>query len=142
MKKIFLPVFIIILVIIFFWYGYSLGQNKNKLPFVTNTNTKTSSPSNELAGDAPTDLYSFIKEKDFTQFAETVIEKRCPFYKPDGVTYRECLSDWEQSLESKLLTEQVDEVHAYCSTFTKKYVDETSIEGTELFLKCSIFKLQ
>lgn len=142
MKKIFLPVFIIILVIIFFWYGYSLGQNKNKLPFIADNHTKTSSPSNELGGDAPTDLYSFIKEKDFKQFAETVIEKRCPFYKPDGVTYRECLSDWEQNLESKLLTEQVDEVHAYCSTFTKKYVEETSIEGTELFLKCSIFKLQ
>lgn len=142
MKKLFLLISIIILVIIFFWYGYSLGQNKNKIPIVTNTDTKTSTSSSGLSGDTPANLYSFIKEKDFKQFAETVIEKRCPFYKPDGVTYRECLADWDQELESKLLTEQVDEVHAYCSTFTKKYVDETSIEGTELFLKCSIFKLR
>lgn len=142
MKKIFLLVFIIILVIIFFWYGYSLGQNKNKLPISANTSEKTINSLNNLNGDIPANLYSFIKEKDFKQFAETVIEKRCPFYKPDGVTYRECLSDWEQTLESKVLTEQADEVHAYCSTFTKKYVDETSLEGTELFLKCSIFKLQ
>ena len=139
MKKIFLPVFVIILVIIFFWYGYSLGKNKSST--VTNLNSKTASSSNEMNNNTA-NLYSFIKEKDFTQFAETVIEKRCPFYKPDGVTYRECLADWDQELESKLLTEQVDEVHAYYSTFTKKYVDETSIEGTELFLKCSIFKLQ
>ncbi|MFA5131937.1 MAG: hypothetical protein WC444_01265 [Candidatus Paceibacterota bacterium] len=87
-------------------------------------------------------LYDSIPDKDFVNFAKTIIEPRCPFYVPNGITYRECLSDWEQGLEAKTLTEAVDEVHAYCTTFTKKYTDESSLEGQELFLKCAIYKLQ
>ncbi|HCC05868.1 TPA: hypothetical protein DEP94_00665 [Candidatus Nomurabacteria bacterium] len=144
MKKEFIFGIVGLLTIASFYFGYQIGkEDENSQLNNKNSATDVSNYVKEQDADTtPTDLYSSIKEKDFTQFAETTIEKRCPFYKPDGITYRECLSDWEQGLESKLLTEQVDEVHAYCSTFTKKYVDETSMEGTELFLKCSIFKLQ
>lgn len=137
MKKISTLIVVITIIIISVGFGYKLGQNK-KISSILNV----SKSAKEQTGVAPSDPYSFIKENDFVQFAKNTIEKRCPFYKPDGATYRECLSDWEQSLEDKVLIEQADEVHAYCSTFTSKYVDDTSLEGSELFLKCSIFKLQ
>jgi hypothetical protein len=134
MKKVFITLAVIVLIAAAFYGGYYFANHKPVTlapQNVVTTPTKTLTP--DLAG---------ITEKDFVAFAQNTIEKRCPFYKPDGVTYRQCLSDWEQDLESKSLSEQADEVHAYCSTFTKKYVDEESLEGQELFLKCAIFKLQ
>jgi hypothetical protein len=86
-------------------------------------------------------LYDSIIEKEFVNYAKDTIQKRCPFYEPDGVTYRQCLADWEQELADAVIPELTDEVHAYCSTFTAQYADETSLEGMELFLKCSIYKL-
>lgn len=83
-----------------------------------------------------------ILDAGFTRFVSTTLEARCPYYKPDGASYRECLSAWEQELGDKLRIEELDEVHAYCSTFTSAHADETSLEGMELFLKCSIYKLQ
>ena len=100
----------------------------------TDENAKNISPSTE---NVPT-----MNDKGLADFTKNVIEKRCPYYKPSGQGYRECLSDWEQELGNKLLPEQQDEVHAYCSTFTAKYAEEDSLEGQELFLKCAIYKFQ
>lgn len=141
--KILYPLVSLLLLVIFFYF-YHLSKNE----ITTNQDTKQEETNTETLNvlgifeDMNTTLMASIQEKDFVQSAQTSIEGRCPFYKPDGATYRECLSDWEQSLEAKVLVEQADEVHAYCSNFTKKYSDETSLEGQELFLKCSIFKLQ
>lgn len=145
MKKTFL-IPVLLLIAITFVVGYQFGKSGPiESPIATATTTPaTSTPVTKKAATTsiPAGLYSFITEKDFVAFAQTAIERRCPFYKPDGATYRSCLSDWEQSLEATVLTEQADEVHAYCSTFTAKYVQESSPEGQELFLKCAIFKLQ
>ena len=89
-----------------------------------------------------TNLYEAIEEKDFVSFAINSIEKKCPFYIPDGSTYRGCLYDWADELRAKSLPEQVDEVHNYCSLITEKYTDSNSLEGHEIFAKCVIFKLQ
>ena len=141
-KKIYIGIILLIIGFLIGWYAY---QTKNLNDIKKNleaSQEKTGQYVGEIYKNMNADLYASIKEKDFVQFATTVIEKRCPFYKPDGVTYRGCLSDWEEELANKSMVEQVDEVHAYCSMFTKKYTDETSLEGTELFLKCSIYKLQ
>ena len=135
----------IILLIVGFILGWYTYQTKN-LNDISQKLNSTQEEAGQYVGNIyknmNADLYASIQEKDFILFATTVIEKKCPFYKPDGITYRECLSDWEESLASKTITEQVDEIRAYCSMFTKKYTDETSLEGVELFLKCSIYKLQ
>jgi hypothetical protein len=78
----------------------------------------------------------------FVTFASIEIDKRCPFYKPDGVSYKQCLSDWVDELSKPLLVEQIDEVYAYCEVFSKKYSESISFEQSELFTKCSIYKLQ
>lgn len=87
-------------------------------------------------------LYKGITDSSFVSFALKTIDKRCPFYEPNGVVYHECLSDWVSQLEKNLLVEQIDEVHAYCEMFSKKYTDSISFESNELFTKCSIYKLQ
>jgi hypothetical protein len=135
MKKVFITLIILLAILAAFYGGYYFANHKPvsrpiPQPVVT---TSTGQLTPDLSG---------ITEKDFVTFAQNTIEPRCPFYKPDGATYRGCLGDWEQDLESKNLTEQNDEVHAYCSKFVAKYADEQSLEGQELFLKCAIFKLQ
>ncbi len=102
---------------------------EKKVPIVATTSTEN-------------DLYKGITDTGFVTFAHATIDKRCPFYEPNGVAYHECLSDWMSELEKKLLVEQVDEVHAYCEMFSKKYADSISFESSELFTKCSIYKLQ
>ncbi len=137
-KQLYLVSFFLILLA--FIIGWTFSKNSHT--------TKITNPEEieQYVGDIyknmNSDLYASIDDKKFVQFATTTIEKKCPFYKPDGITYRACLSDWEQELEGKNLVEQNDEIHAYCSTFTQKYTDETSLAGQELFLKCAIYKSQ
>jgi hypothetical protein len=131
-----------ILLILFFTGGYFYHESKEKEQVNTLSQDEANMDMEDLFESMNRDLFATITEKDFVDYAQHVIESRCPFYRPDGTTYRTCLSDWEQDLESKVLVEQADEVHAYCSTFTNKYADESSLEGQELFLKCAIFKLR
>ncbi len=142
-KKYLLTIFLILIAFIFGWtiskYYHDKITPKN---FVDMNQEEVGNYVGDIYKNMNNDLYSSITDKDFVNFATSVIEKKCPFYKPDGVTYRTCLSDWEQSLEDKNMVEQNDEVHAYCSKFTNKYAEESSLEGQELFLKCAIYKLQ
>lgn len=75
-------------------------------------------------------------------FSSTTIEKRCPFYKPNGSEYRECLSSWVDELEEGYLVEQLDEIQNYCLSFVKANTEENSLEGAELYLRCEIYELQ
>ena len=128
-------------IVILFFVAFILLKNNNEKED-TNTFNTTQYEEDASSGKNNQDVYASITDKAFVEFATTVIEKKCPFYKPDGVTYRTCLSDWEQELNNSIIIELADEVHNYCSTFTGKYADETSLEGQELFLKCSIYKFQ
>jgi hypothetical protein len=83
-----------------------------------------------------------LSEKTLDAFASSTIETRCPFYKPNGNEYRDCLSSWVDELESNLLVEQLEEVQNYCGAFAKGIADENSNEGVELFLKCEIYTLR
>ena len=134
--------FIIFLLIIFFFAGWIISKNYQEKSVDDINQEETTKYVGDVYKNMSSDLYASITDKDFVNFATTVIEKRCPFYKPDGVTYRTCLSDWEQSLSDVVIVELTDEVHNYCSTFTREYTDETSLEGQELFLKCAIYKFQ
>ena len=89
-----------------------------------------------------TGIYSDISEKDFVTFASTTIEKRCPFYVPDGASYRECLATWVDELQQGRATESdINAINLYCETFTKNYQSQQSLAASELFIKCTIFKL-
>lgn len=87
-------------------------------------------------------IYSDINEKDFVLFASSTIETRCPFYVPDGVTYRECLAAWTEELQQGRATESdIKAINLYCETFTKNYQSKQSLASSELFIKCTLFKL-
>jgi hypothetical protein len=88
------------------------------------------------------DLYQSIDDADFVSYANTAIESRCPYYKPDGITYRQCLSDWEEELSGRISPNKQRSIHAYCGDFTAKYTDPESLQGLELFLKCAIYKFK
>jgi hypothetical protein len=103
---------------------------------------KTPQKSEVVATSSTNDIYKGITDAGFVTFASIEIDKRCPFYKPDGVSYKQCLSDWVDELSKPLLVEQIDEVYAYCEVFSKKYSESISFEQSELFTKCSIYKLQ
>jgi hypothetical protein len=87
-------------------------------------------------------LYQSIDDAGFVSYASTVIENRCPYYKPDGITYRQCLSDWEEELSAHHPLRKQTSTHAFCGDFTAKYTDPESLQGQELFLKCSIYKFK
>lgn len=78
----------------------------------------------------------------FASFVEVEIFKRCPYYLPDGLSYRSCLSDWEEELASKALPNSVDDARNYCAEYGEKNADAGSLAASELFLQCSIFVLQ
>jgi hypothetical protein len=138
---------IILLIILIGVVSYSSFLKKAEQPQQIPSNTVTKKQqeikqSKIITSSTTNELYSGITDSGFITFASTVIDKRCPFYKPDGVTYKECLATWIDELSKPLMVEQIDEVHAYCEVFSKKYADNISFEQSELFTKCVIYKLQ
>lgn len=87
------------------------------------------------------DLYQGISDSQFVTFAHDVIEKRCPFYEPNGAVYHGCISDWVTQVEASSPIEAVDEVHAFCEKFASSYNGKISFKQDELFVKCVIWKL-
>ncbi|MDB5260332.1 MAG: hypothetical protein JWN37_563 [Candidatus Nomurabacteria bacterium] len=85
-------------------------------------------------------LNDSINDPEFVKFSNTAIESKCPFYKPDGITYRQCLSDWEEALSLKSPKDIQTKVHLSCEDFTKEYADAESLQGNELFLRCAIYR--
>ncbi len=125
MKKISILILILI-ALLMVWFSDSR--------FISTVNTSTTTSS--LPTPPPT-----LTESTLSKFSSTTIEKRCPFYKPNGNEYRNCLLAWADELEENLLVEQLDEVQNYCSAFVKRVADENSIEGAELYLRCEIYTL-
>lgn len=122
---------------------FSSKNSQAPLPKQNTATTTKETPKATTTTSVPSNpLYNGITDVGFVSFASSVIDKKCPFYVPDGVTYHQCLSDWTEDLEKKSLPEQVDEVHAYCEMFSKKFADKVSFESSELFTKCAIYKLQ
>ena len=104
--------------------------------------TTTSKPAEATSTTSNVGIYGDIKEKDFALFASSTIDKQCPFYVPDGATYRECLSDWVTKIQSKASDEEITEVNNYCQTFTSKYEKDSSLAWSELYMKCVIFTFE
>lgn len=79
-------------------------------------------------------------DPDFTSFALITFDGICPFYKPDGSTYRSCLWDFVENMRSKSTETEVQTAYDYCVDF----VEKTGYENTamkDLFLTCIAYKL-
>lgn len=131
-------------------YGaYHLGVKRSSgtaKTFSATSTMYTSTPtvkesSSDYVTDAMKALYLGIDDDKFVNFATSVIDKKCPFYVPDGATYHECLSSWVMSLEGKELVEALVETRGYCEMFSKKYSEQISFQESELFSKCIIYTL-
>lgn len=103
--------------------------------------SRPSATQNPEPGTPSTDpeLYGYIQDAGFVAFAYNVIEKKCPFYSPNGAVYRECLTTWMEDLLSKLPPREQDAIEATCTTFAESYTDASSHAGGELFAKCTIY---
>ncbi|HEY4512773.1 MAG TPA: hypothetical protein VJH63_03940 [Candidatus Paceibacterota bacterium] len=87
-----------------------------------------------------------VKNADIPGFYEFYVKEintKCPFYEPDGVSYRSCLNDLldktkKESALSKALG-NIESVEGYCNETASPY--EPGNEAVSLFLDCMIFKL-
>ncbi len=82
-----------------------------------------------------------VGDVNFTSFVKETIDLKCPFYEPDGATYRGCLIDWKDELLKVFKGSKInlDNIQSYCEGISNKY--SGSLEGEELWLDCMIYKL-
>lgn len=75
-----------------------------------------------------------------------MIEPRCPYYKPYGVSYKNCLSDFiNESLVKRDLTEESPEYKGYfdfCEQYALTQGEEGFGANTVSFAMCLIYKLE
>jgi len=126
--------------------------NKNtNTALISNTasslpNVETENPSQEalalvknVYSELNTDAISGGKDPKFSNFVLNELESLCPFYKPDGATYRGCLYNLLEKKkqlfkDSKALKEYED----YCGEVSKPY---GGTQASDLFMSCMIYKL-
>lgn len=86
-------------------------------------------------------IISEIDDSSFISFALNELQQTCPFYEPDGATYRECLYDYVDSkkLETGATVSQVEAFSDYCLSIFTKYKD--TLAGIELYQSCMAYKL-
>ncbi len=92
--------------------------------------------------DVTHEIYlSSLKELDdpaLVAYAQDVVEPRCPFYKPDGATYRACLVDLVTELKKGKDVNRVGTSEDFCTSLTKSY---SGTEAGELQLTCVAYQL-
>ena len=81
-----------------------------------------------------------VGDPKFTEFVATVIEPLCPFYYPDGASYRSCLYDLAAEKRAKFSgdAEAVKAIEDYC--FNNISEDRDSLSFREVYSKCLIYK--
>ncbi len=82
-----------------------------------------------------------VGDANFLSFFKETINPKCPFYEPDGATYRSCLIDWKDGLLNVFNggKTSLNNAQSYCEEIDEKYPE--SLQGEELYLDCMIYKL-
>lgn len=80
-----------------------------------------------------------VNDQAFTTYALGELNDICPFYKPDGVTYRKCLSDLIGKESEGKATTTVAAAEKYCTSVSEQY---SGIENANLYLSCTAYKLK
>lgn len=83
--------------------------------------------------------------KSIDDFRLSVIEPRCPYYDPDGITYKRCLSSFIDELLAKRKLNEKSETYKNFFPFCRDYALTQGEVGfganTVAFSACLIFKL-
>ena len=80
-----------------------------------------------------------VNDQAFTTYALGALNDICPFYKPDGVTYRKCLSDLIGKEADGKAAAAVAAAEKYCTSISEQY---SGIENLNLYLSCMAYKLR
>jgi|GEM_PF-4294799 hypothetical protein len=82
-----------------------------------------------------------VGDQAFWDYVSGPLQDICPFYEPDGVSYRSCLSSHIESekMAFKGSRASITEFEKYCDSVSAKY---TGIEAVNLDLSCLAFKLR
>jgi|GEM_PF-5579623 len=76
----------------------------------------------------------------FYKYYFTKIESTCPFYEPDGATYRECLLNLMENKKTQKSKSEINNADNFCNKVNAEY--GSGLEAVELYLDCMIFELQ
>lgn len=77
-------------------------------------------------------------------FYENDLQKTCPFYKPNGVSYRDCvvvLQEKERARLAKNLS-AISTVEKYCSDGAAQTMDDTSLGYVDIYNTCMVYRLR
>lgn len=82
-----------------------------------------------------------IGDPNLTSFVLNDLQLACPYYEPDGATYRECLYDFVEGkkLETGATASQIEAFDDYCLSIFTKYKD--TLADIELYQSCMAYKL-
>lgn len=119
--------FIIIAVYYFILKDYFVQHT----PPISKVSTEFTAKNTASVSEAGAELTSFILEK---------IDYICPFYEPNGIIYRECLSSLESQQRKNFngSAEEMKVIENYCDGVSDNY---SSLEAGEIHRSCIIYKL-
>lgn len=107
----------------------------------TNRNEDLVKQARQIYTDSNTAVIAGIEDREMANYIANVILVKCPFYEPDGVSYRECLINLREKAENNFRGSKTTlEVFGdYCHNIAKEY--EGSLVAGELWNQCMIYKL-
>ncbi|MDO8513929.1 MAG: hypothetical protein Q7S50_00070 [bacterium] len=81
-----------------------------------------------------------VGDPAFVEYVAGPLQEICPFYIPDGVTYRDCLSDLVERGKATYGGSKSNVVSSenYCQSISDQY---TGIETVNLYFSCMAYKL-
>lgn len=84
------------------------------------------------------------EDPGLVDFYKNNLQNVCPYYVPDGSTYRDCILDLikKEQKRLKIGNEEPGEVNAYCSEGAKKTADDYTLGYVDTYNTCRLYKLQ
>ncbi|MDO8571554.1 MAG: hypothetical protein Q7R79_02655 [bacterium] len=95
----------------------------------------------QVFAEAHINAVSNVGDSDFTAYVTGPLQKICPFYVPDGVSYRDCLGDLVERGTAAYGGSKSDITgfETYCRSISEQY--EAWVESLNLYYSCMAYKL-
>ena len=139
-----LVVFVAAVYLLYYLPKYPDGQVANPNPVNVNSDEQTQKELNEqyltVATKGFYEAIDGVHDPAFSAYSHSVLDTRCPFYKPDGASYRECLWGLVEEKEAvyKKTSPSSKEIDDSCQAIAS---DLGGLQAGEIVLLCRAFKL-
>ena len=82
-----------------------------------------------------------VGDPAFVEYVAGPLQKICPFYIPDGVSYRDCLGQIVEQGKVAYIgnKDDIDSFENFCQSISDPY---TGVETLNLYLSCMAYKLR